>query len=473
MADESAADGSANDGDSKESSSKGTSPFSLMLAIVGAGIAAALTILAIGYVAGDDGEDGASAGGDAVPVELSEFAIEGNLTVTPGATLDVKNVGSQVHNLVVESGPRTADLAAGEEELLDLAELEEGDYVVFCEIAGHRDAGMEADLVVDPNADASEHDSHGGANPNWAQMDEDMINSFAPFVEAIETGEPVTEGMGGQPLEPVMDPDGFKRFDITATIGEWEVEPGKIVEAWMYNGQVPGPTIRAEIGDKVRIRFINDLPLGSDVHLHGIRVANEFDGVAPLTQDLVPPGETFDYEFTADEPAVAMYHPHAHGYVGVPNGLWGALVIGDDQLIPRGRTIGGIEVPADMQPAMEGVMTLNDAGTIGLSLNGKSFPATEGYIFQQGDWATFHYYNEGLQIHPMHLHQFPQLVYARDGIPLDQPYWADTINIAPGERYSVLFNTDSPGVWVWHCHILSHAERETGMFGMVTALVVE
>ena len=82
------------------------------------------------------------------------------------------------------------------------------------------------------------------------------------------------------------------------------------------------------------------------------------------------------------------------------------------------------------------------------------------------------YYNEGLQYHPMHLHQFPQLVVARDGIPLDQPYYADTISVGPGERYTVLFQADKPGVWVWHCHILNHAESETGMFGMVTALAV-
>ena len=53
-----------------------------------------------------------------------------------------------------------------------------------------------------------------------------------------------------------------------------------------------------------------------------------------------------------------------------------------------------------------------------------------------------HYFNEGLQIHPMHLHQFPQLVVAKDGIPLDSPYCADTVNVAPGERYSVLLQAD-------------------------------
>jgi manganese oxidase len=118
-------------------------------------------------------------------------------------------------------------------------------------------------------------------------------------------------------------------------------------------------------------------------------------------------------------------------------------------------------------------MVLNDAGVIGFSLNGKSFPATEPYVAHVGDWIEVSYFNEGLQIHPMHQHQFPQLVIAKDGIPLDQPYWVDTLAVAPGERYTVIMNPNQAGTWVWHCHILNHVERETGMFGMVTALVVQ
>ena len=70
-------------------------------------------------------------------------------------------------------------------------------------------------------------------------------------------------------------------------------------------------------------------------------------------------------------------------------------------------------------------------------------------------------------------HGFEQIVYAKDGEPLDQPYAADTILVGPGERYTVLFNADQVGTWVWHCHILNHAESADGMFGMVTAVVVQ
>jgi FtsP/CotA-like multicopper oxidase with cupredoxin domain len=117
-------------------------------------------------------------------------------------------------------------------------------------------------------------------------------------------------------------------------------------------------------------------------------------------------------------------------------------------------------------------MVLNDAGVIGLSLNGKSFPATEPYAIKNGEWFIVHYFNEGLQSHPMHLHQFPQIVIARDGLPLDSPYAADTISVAPGERVTVLVKAEKAGTWVWHCHILNHVERDEGMFGMVTAVIV-
>jgi FtsP/CotA-like multicopper oxidase with cupredoxin domain len=110
---------------------------------------------------------------------------------------------------------------------------------------------------------------------------------------------------------------------------------------------------------------------------------------------------------------------------------------------------------------------------IGYALNGKSFPATEPIVANEGDWMLFHYFNHGSQIHPMHLHQFDQIVVAKDGYPIDVPYVADTLNVAPGERYSVLVKLDKKGTWVWHCHILNHVESEQGMFGMVTAVVVE
>jgi FtsP/CotA-like multicopper oxidase with cupredoxin domain len=81
--------------------------------------------------------------------------------------------------------------------------------------------------------------------------------------------------------------------------------------------------------------------------------------------------------------------------------------------------------------------------------------------------------NEGTQIQPTHLHGMPPLVIAKEGMPLTNPQCEETVAVAPGERYTVLIEATELGTWVWHCHILPHAENENGMFGMVTALVVQ
>ena len=116
---------------------------------------------------------------------------------------------------------------------------------------------------------------------------------------------------------------------------------------------------------------------------------------------------------------------------------------------------------------------LNDAGAIGFALNGKSFPATAPIVAKLGDWVEVHYMNEGMQIHPMHLHGLAQLVIAKDGYPLAQPYRRTRSRWRPASATRCSIHATEPGTWVWHCHILTHAENDQGMFGMVTALIVK
>lgn len=444
--------------------------FDKLLLIVGV-VAAAALILAVFGIASGGGGDSGEAAPQTISWELSEFSIDGPAQISSAPTsFQVVNVGGQIHNLVIEeTGQSSPDLAGGESAVMNVGDLQPGTYTIFCSIAGHREAGMETQLVVSSSAGSTGggegHGGHSGENVDWEALDQAMMDSMLAFPAE-------TEGLGNQPLEPRILPDGTKEFELEVAIVPWEVEPGVFVDAWAYNGQVPGPMIRVDVGDKVRVLVDNQLPMGTDIHWHGIATPNNMDGVAPLTQDLIKSGESFVYEFTTRKPAIGMYHAHHHAQMQVTNGLFGAFIIGDTP-VPRGMTVSGVEIPADLTIDHEIPMILNDAGVIGLSLNGKSFPATQPYVGKVGDWVVVHYYNEGLQIHPMHQHQFPQLVFAKDGIPLDQPYWSDTVNVAPGERYSVLLQLEDPGVWVWHCHILTHVERDEGMFGMVTAWIVE
>jgi FtsP/CotA-like multicopper oxidase with cupredoxin domain len=394
-------------------------------------------------------------------LELHEFGIHGDLAAPIGqVSLHVTNSGTMVHNVSLEGGPSTPDLNPGEEANLDLGPLDAGVYTLFCSIAGHRESGMEAQLVVGQAAAGGQEEEMTAE-----QMDRMMLDSMEAY--PVETN-----GHGNLPLEPTVAEDGAKEFELVAAVTPWEVAPGEVVDAWTYNGTAPGPLLRVDLGDLVRIKVTNNTELSTDIHLHGVSLPNEMDGVSPITQDPIEPGQTFTYEFMAEKPTIAMYHAHLHSQVSVPNGMFGAFII-DPVPTPAGTTVAGVDIPVNLEVAQEIPMVLNDAGVIGFSLNGKSFPATEPVVANLGDWIVVHYFNEGLQIHPMHAHQFPQLVYAKDGIPLDQPYWADTLAIAPGERYSVLMHLDRPGVWVWHCHILNHVEKETGMFGMVTAIIVQ
>ncbi|HEY8524696.1 MAG TPA: multicopper oxidase domain-containing protein [Acidimicrobiales bacterium] len=454
-----------------------------VLALVFASVA-----LVVGKGDGEGGGSGGSAGsGDATTVELSEFAITpADLSVPAGGSLEVTNSGSTPHNLSIEGTDiATTDLAAGESETLDLSSLEPGEYEVLCTIPGHADSGMTGTLTVTEGeargaaagsaASGGSGDSGDGAvsGHDHAAMTEEQYAEMSRMMnESVERFPAETEGEGNQVLEPEVQPDGTKLFELTAEVTPWEVEPGRTVDAWTYNGMVPGPQLHVDVGDRVSIRLQNNLPMGTDLHLHGINVPNSMDGVAPITQDLIEPGESFTYTFTADEPAVAMYHAHHHGQMQIPNGMLGTLFVGEVPL-PRGETVSGHRIPGDLRVDHELPLVLNDSGVIGYSLNGKSFPATAPVTARRGDWMLVHYYNAGAQIHPMHLHQFDQIVVAKDGFPVDEPYVADTLNVAPGERYSVLVRLDEPGTWVWHCHILNHVERETGMFGMITAVVVE
>lgn len=451
---------------------------SAMVALFGVAAVMALVLgfTAVILAAGDDGASSATGGGASAPVHvsLSDFAIEPSaITVAEGGSLHVTNDGASAHNFTItDTDLATADIQPGGSEELDVSSLAVGSYEVSCLIAGHAEAGMTGTLEVTAGG--------GGGGETAAATDTTMANHDTMDYEAMSAAmndsisqfPAETEGVGNVELEPTILADGTKHFELTAAITPWEVAPGQIVDAWTYNGMVPGPQMHVDIGDRVEVEVINDLPMATDLHIHGINVPNTMDGVAPVTQDLIQPGESFTYEFTTDEVSVAMYHAHHHAQMTVPNGLLGMFYVGDLPL-PEGQTIGGQTVPDNVEITQEVPMVLNDTGVIGLSLNGKSFPATAPTVGNRGDWILVTYANEGSMIHPMHMHQFDQIVIAKDGYPLNNPYTVDTLNVAPGERYSVLVQLEERGTWVWHCHILNHAERETGMFGMVTAVVVE
>jgi len=102
-------------------------------------------------------------------------------------------------------------------------------------------------------------------------------------------------------------------------------------DLWLYNGQSPGPEIRVRKGERVRVRFVNNLEEPSTVHWHGIRIENAMDGVPGLTQDAVLPGEHFDYDFIAPDAGTYWYHAHNHSWAQVGRGLYGPLIVDESE----------------------------------------------------------------------------------------------------------------------------------------------
>jgi uncharacterized cupredoxin-like copper-binding protein len=375
----------------------------------------AVVVAGQAFVRGNDAKSAAD-NASGTPVTLTEFKIDPTvIVVDAGGSLTVKNEGSATHNLAIKGTDlKTPDIAPGGTERLDLSSLKPGMYTAVCQISGHAELGMTAMLHVGIGGGGTAA-AHGSTKANDA-ADAAQKKPVDAYVAQLESGAN-TEGVGAQLPEPTVLADGTKQFDLTAEITDWR-----------------------------------DHRLGGVTREH--RAPN-------VTQDPVKPGEQFTYDFVAEGPAVGMYHSHHHAEHQVPDGLMGAFLVGDQPL------------PPDVTLSQEVPMVLNDAGVIGLTLNGKSFPATSPVIAEQGEWVEIHYMNEGLQIHPMHLHGLPQLVVAKDGFAVPTPYQVDTLNVAPGERYTVLVHATDPGVRAWHCHILTHAEGENGMFAMVTTFIVQ
>jgi FtsP/CotA-like multicopper oxidase with cupredoxin domain len=309
-----------------------------------------------------------------------------------------------------------------------------------------------------PHTGTASHTTAMAANPQLValakshEMDKHHEDGLKAFPAKTATH-------GNQRLEPKVV-GGVKVFELAASKLKWETEPGKYFDAYAYNGMVPGPEIRVTEGDTVRVLLKNAMDESTAIHFHGQRTANKIDGVPFVTQPPVKPGETFTYEFVAKPAGSHMYHSHHNAAAQVPGGLLGALIVE-----PK-------DPSQEPKYDVEYLMILNDGPLGGFTLNGKGFPATRPLTAKVGQRVLIRYMNEGSMIHPMHLHGFPQQVVAKDGYP-QAPWLCDTLNVAPGERWDVIVEPDEPGVWAFHCHILPHAESAHGMFGMVSALIVE
>jgi len=432
-------------------------------------------------VSGGGGGEQAAAAPAKTEVMLSDFKIEPTtISVPSGQPVEftVTNHGQAQHSFAVDVGAKTyaTDLIdPNGTATLDVPALDAGVYTAYCTVPGHKDLGMIATVLAGSATTGGAGSSSGSMSSNMTAQQ--MADMHKAGVEAFLAGNQ-TDTQGNQPLKPTMD-GSTKVFELTAQNVRWETSKGQFVDAMAFNGQIPGPQLDVSYGDHIRIILQNQLDQPTILHFHGMTVPNSQDGVPYVTQDPIMPGQYWTYEFTVkDPPGMYVYHSHFNSTEQVGSGLYGALMVQPKggawpyRALTVNDQTGFSTMGAPVKVDDETTLFLGD-GPLGYVLNGKSFPATTPIVAKKGDWVLIHMANDGSMLHPMHLHGYHFEVVAEDGFPLEQPYMADTLVVAPGQRFDVLVHAVYPGAWAFHCHILPHVEGPQGMYGMVTALVVQ
>jgi FtsP/CotA-like multicopper oxidase with cupredoxin domain len=252
--------------------------------------------------------------------------------------------------------------------------------------------------------------------------------------------------------------NGVKEFHLVAEHVRREVLPDMYFDFWGYNGSMPGPTIEAVEGDRVRIVVHNKLPEGTTVHWHGIELPIAMDGVHGVTQEPIPPGGDFVYEFHLHQSGTFFYH--SHGPMQEIMGMTGLFVI-------HPREAHTPTVDHDFGLIMQEFAILPQS-TIPNSvseefnfftINGKSGPYVTPMVVRLGSRVRIRFMNlSAMDNHPMHLHGHTFWVTGTEGGRIPESAWipGNNVLVSVGQSRDVEFIANNPGDWMVHCHILHH-----------------
>jgi len=259
-------------------------------------------------------------------------------------------------------------------------------------------------------------------------------------------------------------PDGtlLREYQMVAVDREIEIAPGIFFPAWTYNGQVPGPTLRATEGDRVRVTFVNQGSHPHTIHFHGWHPP-EMDGSLPAHE--VPPGGRFIYEFDAEPFGMHLYHCHAAPLKRhIHKGLYGVFLI-DPRDKPR--------PPADeLLMVMNGFDTNFDADNEVYAVNTIAHHFMHEPIrVEVGRLTRMYVVNltEFDLINSLHLHGMFFDVF-RTGTSTTVSETTDTIMLCQGERAILETRFRYPGQFMFHAHQSEFAEL--GWMGLFEAVEV-
>jgi FtsP/CotA-like multicopper oxidase with cupredoxin domain len=244
-------------------------------------------------------------------------------------------------------------------------------------------------------------------------------------------------------------------FRLIARPGRTHLVGGSYPETavWDYNDKVPGPEIRVRQGERLRITVENELTEKTTVHWHGVRVPNAMDGVPQLTQKPIAPGETFVYEFNVPDAGTYWYHPHEHSFEQVGRGLYGPLIVEEEEPIQVNRDITWVLDDWRLLPDAQisddfgNFMDASHNGRVGntVTVNGHIL---ESFPVRAGERMRLRLINAAnARIFALEFQDHRPTVIALDGQPLapHEPAGGRVI-LGPGMRADLVFDmTGRPG----------------------------
>lgn len=292
---------------------------------------------------------------------------------------------------------------------------------------------------------------HSGHGLNVA-MGGTRTDDFDPyrFLTAFDWGTVVGDLGGGRKV---------REYFIEAVDKTIEVVPGVSFPAWTFNGGVPGPTLRAREGDRLRIHFTNKGSHPHTMHFHGVHAA-EMDGVPGSGPGEIQPGGTFTYEFDAEPHGVHLYHCHALPLKRhVHKGLYGAYVVDPAE--------GWGEPANEMVMVLNGFDTNLDGANEVYAVNTKAFAYVHKPIrIRKGELQRVFLVNitEFDPLNSMHLHgNF--FHYTEIGHKSNPRRFTDNVALIQGERGMLEFKYGMTGRFMFHAHQSELAELGwVGMF---------
>ena len=273
------------------------------------------------------------------------------------------------------------------------------------------------------------------------------------------------------PLLPFVVDRGVKVFTLRAEPVKTQFVPGRSVDAWGFNGSIPGPTIEVTEGDRVRIVVENGLPEVFTPHWHGLEVPLEMDGVPGISQPPIQPGGSFTYEFTLRQNGSFFYHSHMA--MQEMMGMIGFFVV-------HPRVAHQPRVDRDFGLIMQewAILPYNTVpNTLAmefnwLTFNGKAGPATTPLVVKRGERVRIRLVNLGMDHHPIHLHGNQFYVTGTEAGRAGGPFTMaeNTVLVGVGQARDVEFVAKYTGDWMMHCHLPHHMMNQ--MVSMVGPMMV-